>query len=166
MSSNDNKFLQLFEDISKGVSKYITLDALQIGTPYEVIQFRLHDSAYGRCLIVDLVDGFWLVLPKRIGDMVKTNEQLSLLNSKKYKMTFKGRHEQYRKMAIIEFTNGEQMLKDQVNYGTQPIPNFEIGIDGIIQSLANQIEAEIPSNETVTVAAAPKMTIKIKKDKK
>lgn len=55
--STENKFLKYFEDISMGVSKYITLDALQIGFLYEIIQFRLHESTYGRCLIVDLADG-------------------------------------------------------------------------------------------------------------
>ena len=89
------KCLQEFSDVGKGVSKYITLDVLQLGVPYEIVRFRLHESAYGRCLVVDLAIGFWLVLPKRIGDLVSTDERLEWLNSQHFWLVFKGRHEKY-----------------------------------------------------------------------
>ena len=108
------QFLQEFSDVSKGVSKYITLDVLQLGIPYEIARFRLHESAYGRCLVVDLAVGFWLVLPKRIGDLVSTEERLGWLNLQHFWLIFKGRHEKYRKMAIVEFKTTEQFMLEQI----------------------------------------------------
>jgi hypothetical protein len=110
----ENQFLKNFESIAMGSSKYITLDSLVIGTAYEVVNFRLKESTYGRCLVADLADGFWLVLPKRIGNAVETPEQVEQLNSKKYWMVFKGRNAQYRNMAIIEFKTYEQVILDQI----------------------------------------------------
>lgn len=168
----EDKFVQLFEDVSKGVSKYITLDVLQIGIPYEVVNFRLYDSTYGRCLIVDLADGCWLILPKRIGDTMKTEEQTKILNSKKYWMVFKGRHEQYRKMAVIEFKTMEQFLQEQapVDPG-MPVLDFTYIANDLMQDAATQTEATQVANtgtqtEPIKTGVAPKVTIKVKKDRK
>lgn len=184
------QFLQQFNDVSKGVSKYITLDVLQIGIPYEITRFRLHDSMYGRCLIVDLAAGFWLVLPKRIGDLVSTEEQVNLLNSKKYWLVFKGRHEQYRKMAVIEFKTMEQYLMEQVEATEDmPLVHFavhdmqngtilkevgiqteEIQINGAgeqpQQPLEEPKQDESKAEGIPKSGAAPKVTIKVKKERK
>lgn len=173
---NEVKFLQLFENVSKGTSKYITLDSLQVAVPYEVVNFRLYDSPYGRCLIADLAGGFWLVLPRRIGDTVKTEEQVKILNSKKYWMIFKGRHQQYRKMAIIEFKTLEQFMEDQAVDLNMPMVNFSVGANGFVQEASTQTEAApiAPAGEAtlalveepVKSGLAPKVTIKVKKERK
>lgn len=189
--NSQEQFLQKFDDASKGVSKYITLDVLEIGIPYEISRFRLLDSVYGRCLIVDLAVGFWLVLPKRIGDLVTTEEQVQLLNSQHYWMIFKGRHEQYRKMAIIEFKTMEQLMTETADLiSDMPLVNFalethesgtilkEIGTQTEVMQLAEaatktvniQDEGQQVVKEPTKTAPkkedTPKINIKTKKEKK
>ena len=109
--NSEEKFLKEFNDASKGISKYISIDSLVVGVPYEILRFRLHESIYGQCLIADLTIGSWLVLPKRIGKLVTSEEQVQLLNSKGYWLVFNGRNEAYQKMAIIEFKTFEEILE-------------------------------------------------------
>lgn len=173
--TDQEKFLQQFEDVSKGISKYITLDSLQIGTPYEIVRFRLHDSVYGRCLIVDLAVGFWLVLPKRIGDLVGNEEQVGILNSQHFWMIFKGRHEHYRKMAIIEFKTMEQFMEEQVDLDID-LPNIQFNVESLdvgtqVHEVGTQTEEVKPSekehkkdDQRPKGGAVPK--IKTKKERK
>ena len=183
------QFLQQFYDVSKGVSKYITLDVLQLGVPYEITRFRFHESSYGRCLVVDLANGFWLVLPKRIGDLASTEERLEWLNTQRFCMIFKGRQEKYRKMAIIEFKTMEQFLLDQATAAIDiPMINFEIenfqNGTTVQDAGAQTKEDEIPQLEAqaqsvqeakqdnskdgviTKTGAAPKVTIKVKKERR
>lgn len=175
--NTQEQFLQQFDDVSKGVSKYITLDTLQVGIPYEVKRFRLHDSVFGRCLVADLAVGFWLVLPKRIGDLVDTEEKLQWLNSKNYWMVFKGRNERLRNMPIIEFKTMEQYLLEQAEEAMVDMPLLQFTVDesGTLlndigtQTVDIQVEAEqkpIKGEVNPKSGAAPKVTIKVKKDKK
>ena len=170
------KFIQLFEDISKGLSKYTTLDSLQVDVPYEVVGFRPHESPYGRCIIAVLVDGFWLVLPKRIGDTVKTEEHLNIINSQKYWMIFKGRHPQYRRMALLEFKTMDKFLPQQlpqpptidfvINEALDIVPTVKINE----QWALGEREVEVlPTTEEIAKAGQTQSVsakIKIKKDRK
>ena len=153
-------FYQQFENVSKGATKYITLDSLQIGLPYQVINFRLHEGQYGRCLIADLPNGYWVVLPKRIADVVKSEEHLTQLNSKNYWMIFKGRQTEYRKMAIIEFKTMEQMEQEQAleNFGI-PLVNYTV-VSNATQT-DTSLEMSEPTNEGKKNNIA-----KVKKEKK
>ena len=176
-------FLQEFSDVGKGVSKYITLDVLQLGDPYEIARFRLHESAYGRCLVVDLAIGFWFVLPKRIGDLVSTGERLECLNSQHFWLIFKGRHEKYRKMALVEFKTVEQFMMEQVPTAPDmPMINFafndllsgttvnEVGVQTeVVQPVQPPLEQETKQDKDKDIrktGAPPKVTIKVKKERR
>ena len=154
-------FIQQFENVSKGATKYITLDSLQVGLPYQVLGFRLLDGQYGRCLIADLPDGFGVILVKRIADVVKSEEHLNQLNSKKYLMIFKGRHHEYRKMAIIEFKTMEQLEQEAAleNFGI-PIATYTL------VPKATQTDFSLEVNEQTGGEDKKKPLIKFKKEKK
>ena len=185
MEQQQQQFLQQFADAGNGVSKYISLDALQLGIPYEITQFRILESTYGRCLAVDLAVGFWLVLPKRIGDLVTTDEKLNWLNSQNYWLIFKGRHEKYRKMAMIEFKTMDQFLMEQATAALDlPQINFEIENvqSGTVLKEVQNVEMppppppaispskttkqDVPKENAPKPGAAPKVTIKVKKERR
>lgn len=169
---NQVDFLEEFQNVSKGVSKYIKLDVLQVGVPYQVKQFRTQDSPYGKCLIADLVTGFWLFLPKRIANLVNTDEQLELINGKGYWLIFNGRDEQYRNMALVEFKTMEQIAVDNIN--SEMIVTEVVGTMGDIFTQDFPLHQFLdPVNENKQVGegrmksgAAPKVSIKVKKDRK
>ena len=179
------QFLQEFYDVSSGVSKYITLDLLEIGVPYEISQFRFYDKTFGHSLVVDLAVGFWLFLPKRIGNLATTEEQLKWLNSQNYWMIFKGRNEKYRNMALIEFKTLEQFLLDQATAAIElPTANLDLGnifSAPMVKDTAVQTEEVLPSiqplqqdtnqnaskeNVSPKNGAAPKVTIKVKRERR
>lgn len=87
-------------------------------------------------------------------------------------MTFKGRHEQYRKMAIIEFSTMDQVLlkaKDVMSPDLA-IMDFTIGPDGLIQTEVVQSEDKATQSGEPEAEAAPpvpsKISIKVRKEKK
>lgn len=172
MADQEN-FLQQFDAVSKGVSKYINLTSLEIGVPYEITKFRFHESIYGRCLVVDLAIGCWLVLPKRIGDLVTTEQQLEFLNTQNYWMTYRGQHLNYTRMAIIEFKTLQQFVDEQVE-ATIDMPHISFHLDQfdngtkLVESGVQTQEAVVePKKEERNKGASTSKTgPKLKKDRK
>lgn len=151
--ADQDKFLQQFDAVSKGASKYINLTTLEIGVPYEITKFRFHESIYGRCLVVDLAIGCWLVLPKRIGDVVTTEQQLELLNAQNYWMIYRGQHSNYTRMAIIEFKTLQQFVDEQIE-ATIDMPHISFHIDQFDHG--TKVETGVQTLEEKMVDSEPK----------
>lgn len=164
--NTSQQFFQYFGDVSKGVSKYINLESLLVGLPYEVKRFRFFDGKFGRCLVVDLLDGFGVILPKRISDTVKTQQELDWLNSKQYSMTFCGRNTALKNMAIIEFNEIKSLEEKPVQQDQEVQVSNYLEQMSDIDAVLSQIETAVEEKAASDASKAPKVTIKVKKERK
>lgn len=94
-------FLNQFEQEGLGGRRFETLTKLELNTEYRVDQFRFIDTTYGRRIAVDLENLVWTILPKRLSDLVGSQNELDALNRKKYSMIYKGRENTNRLPRIL-----------------------------------------------------------------
>ena len=162
---DQQKFLQQFLDVANGVSQYITVDALEKNVPFSVAEFRFHQSTYGRCIVVELEIGLWFILPKRMGDMINSDERLKWINSQSYSLMFKGRDKERRNMAIIEFiprnSIEEEETLDGLDSTLMDFINQNLKSQKVLQEVSTQTEIvqdaqEVPNPDEISISQPSK----------
>lgn len=88
-------FLDLFEKVAAGLDpkSYVPTSKLEKTKVYKVMCFIMVETKYGRSLAVELYGVGRIILPSRVGDLIKTaNEEayIEFLNAMHYKMEYLG----------------------------------------------------------------------------
>lgn len=85
---------------------YRKIDELELNTTYQIIQFRIKSTDYGKSLEAEIQDpetlrNFFCFFPERFARKIRDEEKdLKQLNEQKLKVIYKGR---VKKAAILEF---------------------------------------------------------------
>lgn len=95
-------FLRIFEQEAIGGRTMVKLCKLKEKEYYNVEQFRIIDTMYGRRIAADLSGFIWTILPKRLADMAQTQAEIDILNRKKYKLAYMGCDSSRKNMFLID----------------------------------------------------------------
>lgn len=97
-------FLLQFERVAEGGDShpYTHLQELDTNQSYNCTNFRFLKTVYGRVVAVDLEDS-WVILPRALSSIVKTEEHLKMLNALNYRMRYLGQDSTRGNKHLIKF---------------------------------------------------------------